>query len=158
MTPHPLSGLTPDEINVARDVVVASHPDTIVYFREIYLSEPPKAQLREFLGLEHSGRLSPTTQRPSRLALCQYNVIGREKSTEYHESIVDIRLRRHVKHQIVDKKFHAALVVYVVSKYTRKRLADTNIAMNSMFLSIVARLLLSSSKRWQTLISLKALM
>ncbi|BCR84572.1 putative copper amine oxidase [Aspergillus chevalieri] len=111
MTPHPLSGLTPDEINVARDVVVASHPDTIVYFREIYLSEPPKAQLREFLGLEHSGRLSPTTQRPSRLALCQYNVIGREKSTEYHESIVDIRLRRHVKHQIVDKKFHAALVV-----------------------------------------------
>jgi len=117
MTPHPLSGLSPDETNVARDVVVASHPDTIVYFREIYLSEPPKAQLREFLALEHSGRLSPTTPRPSRLALCQYDVIGREKSTEYHESVVDIRLRRRVKHQIVDKKFHAALVVYVVSKY-----------------------------------------
>ncbi|ODM14754.1 Copper amine oxidase 1 [Aspergillus cristatus] len=111
MTPHPLSGLSPDEINVARDVVVASHPDTIVYFREIYLSEPPKAQLREFLALEHSGRLSPTTPRPYRLALCQYDVIGREKSTEYHESVVDIRLRRRVKHRIVDKKFHAALVV-----------------------------------------------
>lgn len=116
MTPHPLAGLSPDETNVARDVVVASHPDTIIYFREIYLSEPPKAQLTEFLALEHSGRLSPTTPRPSRLALCQYDVIGREKSTEYHESVVDIRLRRRVKHQVVDKKFHVALVVYVVSK------------------------------------------
>lgn len=117
MTPHPLAGLSLDEINVARDVVVASHPDTIIYFREIYLSEPPKAQLTEFLALEHSGRLSPTTPRPSRLALCQYDVIGQEKSTEYHESVVDIRLRRRVRHQIVDKKFHAALAVYVVPKY-----------------------------------------
>lgn len=111
MNPHPLAGLSPDEINVARDVVVASHPDTIIYFREIYLSEPPKDQLREFLALEHSGRLSPTTPRPSRLALCQYHVVGQDKCSEYHESVVDIRLQRRVKHQIVDKKFHAALVV-----------------------------------------------
>lgn len=115
MNPHPLSCLSPDEFNIARDVVVASHPDTIIYFREIYLSEPPKAQLREFLALEHAGRLSPTTLRPSRLAQCQYDVVCREKTSEYHESIVDIRLRRRVKHQIVDKKFHAALVTYVNS-------------------------------------------
>lgn len=117
MTPHPLAALSPEEINVVRDVAVASHPDTVICFREIYLSEPPKAQLTEFLGLEHSGRLSPTTPRPSRLALCQYDVVDREKSTEYHESVVDIRLRRRVKHQVVDRKFHAALVVYVVYKY-----------------------------------------
>lgn len=115
MNPHPLSGLSSDEVNIARDVAVASHPDTIIYFREIYLSEPPKAQLREFLTLEHSGRLSPTTPRPSRLALCQYDVIGKDKSSEYHESIVDIRLRRRVKHQVVGKRSHAALVVYADS-------------------------------------------
>lgn len=112
MSAHPLSALSPEEATVARDAIVASYPDTIVYFREIYLFEPPKAELREFLALEHSGRLSPTTPRPPRLALCQYDVIDREKVTEYHESVVDVRLRRRVKNRVVDKKSHAALVVY----------------------------------------------
>lgn len=111
MNTHPLSALSPDETIVARDVIVASHPDTVVYFREIFLSEPPKAELREFLALEHSGRLSPTTPRPPRLALCQYDVISRGKVTEYHESVVDIRLRRQAEHQVIDKTSHAALVM-----------------------------------------------
>lgn len=111
MNAHPLSALSPDETTAARDVIVASHPDTVIYFREIFLSEPPKALLREFLAVEHSGRLSPTTPRPPRLALCQYDVISRGKLTEYHESIVDIRLRRQVAHEIIDKTSHAGLVV-----------------------------------------------
>lgn len=111
MNTHPLSALSPDETIVARDVIVASHPDTVVYFREIFLSEPPKAELREFLALEHSGRLSPTTPRPPRLALCQYDVISRGKVTEYHESVVDIRLRRQAEHQVIDRTSHAALVM-----------------------------------------------
>lgn len=111
MNTHPLSALSPDETIVARDVIVASHPDTVVYFREIFLSEPPKAELREFLALEHSGRLSPTTPRPPRLALCQYDVISRGKVTEYHESVVDIRLRRQAEHRVIDKTSHAALVM-----------------------------------------------
>lgn len=111
MSTHPLSALSPDETTVARDVIVESHPDTVVYFREIFLSEPPKAELREFLVLEHSGRLSPTTPRPPRLALCQYDVISRGKVTEYHESVVDIRLRRQTEHQVIDRTSHAALVM-----------------------------------------------
>lgn len=111
MNAHPLSALSADETTVARDVIVASHPDTVVYFREIFLSEPPKTELQAFLALEHSGRLSPTTPRPPRLALCQYDVISRGKVTEYHESVVDIRLRRQVAHQIIDKTSHAALVM-----------------------------------------------
>ena len=55
---HPLTILSPDETNLARDLVRAAHPaNTVIDFREIYLQEPPKAQLLEFLALEHAGRL-----------------------------------------------------------------------------------------------------
>ncbi|KAA8641336.1 uncharacterized protein ATNIH1004_002004 [Aspergillus tanneri] len=59
--PHPLAILTEEETNIARDVVVSCHPNTVIDFHEIYLLEPPKVQLSEFLALEHAGRLSPTT-------------------------------------------------------------------------------------------------
>ena len=159
MNPHPLSGLSSDEVNIARDVVVASYPDTIIYFREIYLSEPPKTQLRECLALEHSGRLSPTTPRPSRLALCQYDVIGKDKTGEYHESIVDIRLRRRAKDQIVDKRSHAALVVYAdsyISSAMVAMLTDMTLVMNSIPSSSAAMPHPCTNKRWPTSIFQRA--
>lgn len=66
---HPLAILSEAETNLARDVVKAAHPKTVIDFREIYLQEPPKKQLLDFLAIEHAGRLSPTTPRPPRLAL-----------------------------------------------------------------------------------------
>lgn len=113
MAPHPLAILSEKETNIARDVVVACHPDTVIDFREIYLLEPPKAQLKEFLALEHAGRLSPTTPRPPRMALCQYDVIGSDRIPSYQESAVDVGSRKRVKHQVVGKQHHAALTVYV---------------------------------------------
>ena len=115
MVPHPLAILSAEETNIARDVVVACHPDTVIDFREIYLLEPPKAQLREFLALEHAGRLSPTTPRPPRMALCQYDVIGCDRIPSYQESAVDVGSRKRVKHQVIGKQHHAALTVYVNS-------------------------------------------
>ena len=112
MAPHPLAILSAQETNVARDVIVASYPGKVIKFREIYLHEPPKAQLKEFLILEHSARLSPTSPRPARLALCQYDVIGCE--VEYHESLVDVELKKRVSHQVVGEPFRASLSGYVV--------------------------------------------
>ncbi|KAF9889337.1 hypothetical protein FE257_007447 [Aspergillus nanangensis] len=111
MPPHPLAILSEEETNIARDVVRSAHPDTIIDFREIYLSEPPKDQLREFLSLEHAGRLSPTTPRPPRLALCQYDVVGADRIPSYQESVVDVGARKTVKHQVVGKQHHAALTL-----------------------------------------------
>jgi primary-amine oxidase len=113
MAPHPLAILSEAETNLARDVVIAEHPNTVIDFREIYLSEPPKDQLREFLALEHAGRLSPTTPRPPRLATCQYDVIGADRIPSFHESVVDVVARKRVKHNIVGKQHHAALTLCV---------------------------------------------
>lgn len=114
MSPHPLSILSEQETNVARDVVVAEHPDTIIDFREIYLQEPPKAQLKEFLALEHAGRLSPTSQRPARLALCQYDVIGSDRVPEFHESVVDVQSKQRVQHKVIGKEHQASLTMYAL--------------------------------------------
>jgi primary-amine oxidase len=115
MAPHPLAILSEEETNIARDVIVAEHPDTILQFREIYLSEPPKEQLLEFLALEHAGRLSPTTPRPPRLALCQYDVIGSDRIPSYEESVVDVSGQKRVKHEVVATHHHSALSLYVGS-------------------------------------------
>lgn len=108
---HPLAILSEAETNLARDVVKAAHPNTVIDFREIFLQEPPKAQLVEFLALEHAGRLSPTTARPPRLALCQYDVIGADRIPQFHESVVDVVSRSRVKHTVVGKQHHASLTL-----------------------------------------------
>lgn len=110
-TPHPLAILSEEETNIARDVILAQHPNTVIDFREIYLSEPPKTELLEFLALEHSGRLSPTSPRPARLALCQYDVIGSDHIPSFNESVVDVGARQRIKHKIVGKKHHASLTL-----------------------------------------------
>jgi primary-amine oxidase len=111
MAPHPLTILSEAETNLARDVVIAEHPNTVIDFREIYLLEPPKGQLHEFLALEHAGRLSPTTPRPPRLATCQYDVIGADRIPSFHESVVDVVARKRVKHHIVGKQHHASITM-----------------------------------------------
>jgi hypothetical protein len=112
MLPHPLSILSEQETNTARSSIIVAHPDTVIDFRQIYLHEPPKAQLRDFLALEHSGRLSPTSPRPARLALCQYDVIGPDRVPSFHESLVDVALGKRVKHHVVGKQHHASLTTY----------------------------------------------
>lgn len=112
MLPHPLSILSEQETNTARSSIIAAHPGTVIDFRQIYLHEPPKAQLRDFLALEHSGRLSPTSPRPARLALCQYDVIGPDRVPSFHESLVDVALGKRVKHHVVGKQHHASLTTY----------------------------------------------
>lgn len=112
MVPHPLSILSEQETNVARDVILASYPGSVINFREIYLQEPSKAELKEFLALEHSAKLSPTSPRPARLALCQYDVVG-PKHVEYHESVVDVNAKKRVSHEVVGLPQHASLVMFV---------------------------------------------
>ena len=113
MAVHPLEALSVAEINVARDVVLESHPGTVVSFREIFLQEPPKAELLDFLDLEHAGHLSPTSPRPNRLARAQYDVIGAEKIPASHESVIDVESRRRVSHEILKAEQHASLTQFV---------------------------------------------
>lgn len=111
MYQHPLAILSEGEIKIARDAILVLHRNDVVKFREIYLQEPPKVQLKEYLALEHSGRMTPTSPRPPRLALCQYDVIRAGKIPSFEESIIDITLKRPIKHEIIDRRHHASLIL-----------------------------------------------
>lgn len=105
MAPHPLDILTLDETNHARDIVASLHQDSVLSFREIYLEEPPKAQLIEFLAAEHAGK---TITPPARTALVQYDVIGSDRIPRYNEAVVDLDQSKRIKHVVVDSKTHHA--------------------------------------------------
>ncbi|KAK3724095.1 hypothetical protein LTR37_001217 [Vermiconidia calcicola] len=109
-TPHPLMTLTIDETNIARDVIIKSHPGASIYFRINSLLEPAKAELTKFLDAEHSGRLTSSTPRPARLAEVKYDAIeSGSKVPVYQEAWVDIGQRKVVKHELISTEFQASL-------------------------------------------------
>ena len=110
MAPHPLDLLSLEETKTARDIVASLHTDAVLSFREIYLEEPPKAQLIEFLTAEHAGR---DALHPHRTALVQYDVIAADRIPHYHESVVDLDERKRISHAVVDENQHAGLTLYV---------------------------------------------
>lgn len=114
MAPHPFKTLNVDETRIARDVILAQHPNVVVDFREIFLQEPAKEPMKQYLDLEHSSKpgQSPTSKRPPRLARCQYDLIGSDKIPEYHESIVDVELKKRVRHEVIGKEHHASLTLW----------------------------------------------
>ncbi|KAL2068426.1 hypothetical protein VTL71DRAFT_16524 [Oculimacula yallundae] len=111
MALHPLDPLTVDEITVARQIVLDGYPDKVIDFREIYLHEPAKAELQDFLLNEHNGKLDASTKRPERLATCQYDVIGNSKIPQFHESTVDLARKEIRDEQVVDVQHHASLTL-----------------------------------------------
>lgn len=114
MVTHPFKILNVEETRVARDVVLSLHPDVVVDFREIYLQEPEKELMKQYLDLEHAAQpgQSPNSKRPPRLAKCQYDVIGSDKTPEYHESVIDIELQKRVRHEVVGKEKQASLTLW----------------------------------------------
>ncbi|TKX20242.1 copper amine oxidase-5 [Elsinoe australis] len=111
MAPHPLSILSERETLLAKEVLLSSHPQEVLVFREIFLQEPPKHELLKFLDQEHSGQNISQIIPPARLAKCQYDVIGRDKIPVYQESIIDISKKERVKHEIIGKEYHASLAL-----------------------------------------------
>ena len=109
---HPLNELTIDETNNARDIILKSHPGASIYFRIISLLEPPKAELVKFLEVEHSGRLSPSTPRPARLAEVKYDAIEKgSKVPVYMESWVDLGKKQRIRNEVISSEFHASLTL-----------------------------------------------
>lgn len=109
---HPLQSISATEIQSARDVVLAFHDKDVISFREVFIQEPRKAELSRFLDAEHSGLIS-TSAIPSRLAKCQYDVIGADKIPYYHEATVDIKAFTVLEHEVIGKGLQPALTLYV---------------------------------------------
>lgn len=110
--PHPLSALSIDETNLARDIALTYHPEDVLYFRQILLHEPPKNEVLSFLELEHSGKVTRDTLRPQRLAKIQYDVLMEgNKTPQLQESIIDLRLKKRVGHNIVGTEHRASLTM-----------------------------------------------
>jgi primary-amine oxidase len=111
---HPFKTLSVEETRIARDVVLSLHPKVVVDFREIFLQEPEKELMKQYLDLEHGAQpgQSPNSKRPPRLAKCQYDVIGSDKIPEYQEAIVDVELRKRVRHEVVGKEKQASLTLW----------------------------------------------
>lgn len=115
MAPHPFKILNVEETRIARDTVLSLHPDVVVDFREIYLQEPEKELMKQYLDLEHAGKPGHSPKRPARLAKCQYDVIGSDKIPEYHESVIDIEQKKRVRHEVVGKENQASLTLWEFS-------------------------------------------
>jgi primary-amine oxidase len=112
VSPHPLSALSIDETNLARDIVLDCHPGDVLYFRQILLHEPPKDEVLSFLELEHSDQVSRDTPRPQRLAKIQYDLITKGNTIpQPQESIIDLRLKTRVGHNIVATGYRASLTM-----------------------------------------------
>jgi Cu2+-containing amine oxidase len=110
-SPHPLSALSSRETNLARDIVKSVHPGSLLYFRQSYLFEPPKAEVLKFLELEHSGALHTTSPRPDRCAQVFYDIIGGDQKTQYYESVVDLTKRSIVEQEVVTPEHQASLTM-----------------------------------------------
>lgn len=121
--PHPLKQLSVQESKQAKEILVAQHSkNEVVILREIFLQEPAKAELQKYLELEHSGRLTGSSARPARLALCQYDVVGSDRVPYFHEAVVDVDKKAVVQHEVVGKDQHAPLKLYVLDQLCMKRL------------------------------------
>ena len=110
-SPHPLSSLTIEEIRIARELTLKTHPNAVIDFRQISVSEPPKAEVLKFLELEHSGQVNSSTVRPARLAQVNYDVVEAKKAPQYHECIVDVRSKTIIAHEIVPLPFQPSLTL-----------------------------------------------
>ena len=109
---HPLTALSVEETNTARDVILKYHPGASIYFRIINLLEPPKEELLKFLAAEHAGRLSSSTPRPARVAEVKYDAIeAGSKVPVYQEAWVDVGKLKVVNHELISTEFHASLTL-----------------------------------------------
>jgi primary-amine oxidase len=108
---HPLDNLSVAEIGIARQLILEEHSGSLINFREIFLSEPRKAELIRFLAIEHEGKLDDYTQRPPRHAKCWYDVILTSQAPSYRETIVDLDHRTVVSTETVDTQHHASLTL-----------------------------------------------
>lgn len=110
---HPLHSISAAEIETARNAVLAFHDKDVISFREVFIQEPRKAELSRYLDAEHSGKLSSASASPSRLAKCQYDVIGADKIPYYHEATVEIKAGKVLEHEVIGKGSQPALTLYV---------------------------------------------
>ncbi|CAH0035542.1 unnamed protein product [Clonostachys rhizophaga] len=112
-SPHPLSPLSIEETNLARDIILAnSSSEEVVQFRMTYTQEPKKAELIPFLELEHSGQLRSDTPRPARCARVHYVSTGKtqkdRRATEV-EATVDLTEKKIVSKDVLGSEFLAGL-------------------------------------------------
>jgi hypothetical protein len=116
--PHPLDLLTIAESDAARQAILDARGSNVaVIFRAIFLEEPLKEELIQFLDLEHAGKVTAKTRRPARLAKVQYDVISGGTDREYMESWVDVVSGNEVDTRVVEKMHQAGLTTYVCLKF-----------------------------------------
>lgn len=112
MAPHPLQQLSFKETELAKEIIISEHDQNeVILLREIFLQEPAKAELKKFLALEHAGSITESSPRPSRLARCQYDVIGSDKMPYFHEAVVDLSKKARIEHEVVGKEHQAPLIL-----------------------------------------------
>lgn len=114
MAIHPFKILSMEEIRIARDTVLSLHKDTVVDFREIFLQEPNKEMMKQYLELEHAAKpgLSPASKRPPRLAKCHYDVVGSDKIPRYNESVIDVEQKKRVRHETFSTEIQPSLTLW----------------------------------------------
>lgn len=109
MTTHPLTALSLHETEIVRDIILKANSSAVVLFREIFLHEPPKAQLQAFLECEHSGQ--DASLKLPRQGRAMFDLIDNNKKMSYCESVVDIGEGKVVLHEIVNVEHQPTLTL-----------------------------------------------
>lgn len=111
--PHPLQPLSDAEILRARDILSQKHgQETGLFFRAVYLEEPPRADLTKFLAAEHGGK-TPEVELP-RLAKCQYDLIKSPEKHQLSETVVDLNSGETINHVEHPAHCQTSYTVYVL--------------------------------------------
>ncbi|KAI0873995.1 copper amine oxidase [Hypoxylon argillaceum] len=89
LPPHPLRPLTGEELQRARDVVVKElgGDGIALFFRSIYIDEPKRDDLVQFLVAEHAGQAPTTT--PPRQVTVLFDLV-KDGKPQLSEAIVDV--------------------------------------------------------------------
>jgi primary-amine oxidase len=89
LPPHPLRPLTEEELQRARDVVVKElgGDGVVLFFRSIYIDEPKRDDLVQFLIAEHAGQAPTTT--PPRQVKVLFDLI-KDGKPQLSEAVVDV--------------------------------------------------------------------
>jgi len=89
LTPHPLRPLSEEELVRARDVVIQKHggDGIVLFFRSIYVDEPKRDDLIQFLAAEHAGEKPATT--PPRQVKVWFDLV-KDGVPQLTETVVDV--------------------------------------------------------------------
>ncbi|CAG8943057.1 unnamed protein product [Penicillium salamii] len=121
MSNHPLDPSTPEEIQIATDLVKNAYQGIELHFKAAGLEEPPKAKMIEFLDAEHKKQPLPAIPR------CIFLIWYIKKTPRLFEAIIDVTNSQFVHHVELPRDFHGPVDRAEMNEAAQVTMADPRV-------------------------------